>query len=466
LKHSTKEASVLEEDARHVVHPHVEHVYGPEEVSYGREELVVLCLVRDGRPYLRSFVEHYTSMGAKHLVFLDNGSIDGTAEILKEYGNVTVLRTTLPFNSENEKLMRRYLVRRFGRERWSLCVDIDELFDYPYSDVIGLGSLLGYLNHKSYTAVVAQMLDMFPEEPLSSRNSNQDEPLKERHRFYDISDLERMAIKEHPRCPADNTYGSDEIEAFRGGIRSTLFGAATLLTKHPLVVTDGEVRPIDPGPHWAGNARVADITCVLYHYKFLDGHFHKQTAQAVREEQHHKKSDSYKKYLRVLEETPSLLIRGETAREMKSVNDLVDNGFLVVSEEYMMLAYDRQRERAGHHALGGVPGKERDEAFDRARARAKVQSLRAQRFQREVEALREENRRLLEEKQSQIEDLKSRLSKQREKSQSQIEDLKSRLSRQQERSQSQIEDLRSRLARQRQRNQELTRRIQNIQIPE
>src|SRR5918997_823955 len=188
-----------------IVHPTVEHLHGPEEVAYGMDELIVLCLVRDGRPYVRSFVEHYSSMGVKHLVFVDNGSIDGTVEVLTEYDNVTVLRTELPYRG-NHGPMLRYLVERFGQGRWSLCVDIDELFDYPYSDVIGLQSLLGYLSGKSYTAVTAQMLDMFPEGPLSSRNSNQDEPLKERHRFYDISDLERMAIKEHPRCPADNTY--------------------------------------------------------------------------------------------------------------------------------------------------------------------------------------------------------------------------------------------------------------------
>jgi Glycosyl transferase family 2 len=39
-------------------------------------------LVRDGRPYVRSFVEHYSSMGVKHLIFLDNGSTDGTVEAL------------------------------------------------------------------------------------------------------------------------------------------------------------------------------------------------------------------------------------------------------------------------------------------------------------------------------------------------------------------------------------------------
>src|SRR5215210_8991895 len=141
---------VLERAKKWMLHFNVEHLHGPEEIEYGMEELLVVCLVRDGRPYVRSFVEHYTSMGVKHLVFLDNGSTDGTVEALKQYDNVTVLRTTLPYKGY-EYAIKQYLIERYGRERWCLCADIDELFDYPYSDVVNLSSFLSYLNSNSYT---------------------------------------------------------------------------------------------------------------------------------------------------------------------------------------------------------------------------------------------------------------------------------------------------------------------------
>src|SRR5215217_1474939 len=118
--------------------------------------------------------------------------------------------------------------------------------DYPYSDVIGLGSLLAYLSGNSYTAVVAQMLDMFPEEPLSGREENlEDEPLKERHRFYDISNLKRVSITKNTRL-RNNTLQSDEIETFRNGIDNTVFGTEPLRTKFPLVFTDGRIKFILP----------------------------------------------------------------------------------------------------------------------------------------------------------------------------------------------------------------------------
>src|SRR5215213_7159476 len=99
----------LDQDPKEIVHHSVEHLHGPEEVPYAEDELVVVCLVRDGRPYVKCFVEHYFALGVKHLFFLDNGSADGTVEALKQYDNVTVLRTTLPYN-RYKGCMKQYLI--------------------------------------------------------------------------------------------------------------------------------------------------------------------------------------------------------------------------------------------------------------------------------------------------------------------------------------------------------------------
>jgi Glycosyl transferase family 2 len=409
-----------------VLRSSIEHLHGPEEVAYEPDELVVVCLVRDGRPYVKSFVEHYRSLGAKHLFFLDNNSTDGTVEALKNYDNTTVFRSKLPFK-EYDVLFKQYLIGRFGKkDRWCLCVDIDELFDYPYSDVIGLGSLLGYLSSNSYTAVAAQMLDMFPEEPLSGREGNlEDEPLKELHRFYDISNLKRVSIKKNPRL-RNNTLQSDEIETFRDGIDNTVFGTEPLRTKFPLVFTDGRIKPFDRSSHWVDNAKIADITCVLFHYKFLDGYFQKRTVQAVQEENHYKNSRGAKKHLEVLDRNPTLQVKRESARELKGVNDLVENGFLVVSEEYMMVVYEEEERKSagGHTPLRGERGGPEDEAvLYRARAQAKAQSLRVRRLEQQIEKLRkqeplEPNRsveKLREQDQREVQRLSRRLARVRKK---------------------------------------------------
>ena len=148
--------------------------------------------------------------------------------------------------------------------------------------------------------------------------------------------------------------------------------------------------------HWVDNARIADLTGVLFHYKFLDGYFHEQAAQAVREGQYNNISPVYKKYLQVLTATPKLRIKQESSREIESVNDLVENGFLVVSEDYMALVYEEEEHKkgTGRAPRRGEPGEPEDEAtLGRERARAEVQGLRVKRLERLLEELREQNRR-------------------------------------------------------------------------
>jgi hypothetical protein len=369
---------ILDQDPERVVHPNVEHVHGPEEVTYGMDGLVVLCLVRNGRPYVRSFIEHYASMGVRHMVFLDNGSTDGTVEALKGYDDVTVLRSSLPFK-KYQMLMKQYLIERFGRGRWCLCVDIDELFDYPYSDVVSLSSLLKYLNERSYTAVVAQMLDMFPEEPVSDAVSNEDEPLKERHRFYDISNVREQGYWEYPFVSGSgNVLTNEQIAIYRNGIHNTVFGTLPALTKHPLIFPDGRVKPLDRSAHSVSNARVADFTCVLFHYKFTN-HLYRLIRDAAQQENYMRDSGKQKKWLKVLEKTPKLLVKSETSRELKDVNDLVENGFLVASEEYMNWV-DTEEEKRVVRTMEGGP-----RIFE---ARTEVQALKVRRLERQVRGLK------------------------------------------------------------------------------
>lgn len=378
--------STLDQVRRWILYHNVEHVHGPEEVTIEPDELGVLCLVRDGRPYVRSFVEHYASIGVKHMVFLDNGSTDGTVEALEKYDNVTVLRSKLPFRGY-QLYMRRYLIRRFGKDRWSLTVDMDELFDYPYSDVVGLGSLLRYLNNGGYTAVVAQMLDMFPEKPLSNvvgdegeLADSEDEPLKELHRFYDISGVR---VQEYfPAGGNNNVLTNEEIKWFRDGIKTTLFGHRAMLSKHPLIFFDGKITPVDGTMHRTSNARVADLTCVLFHYKLLD-RLYEQALRAVAEKNYPNRHEKYEKYVNALEENPELQIKRETAREIKSVNDLVENQFLVVSGDYMAWV-DAEEEKRVVDAMEGEPLRFAEAYF---KARVEAQTLSARRLQRQIREL-------------------------------------------------------------------------------
>src|SRR5215217_5310600 len=83
-RHDVPDSPLRERAQKWIVHHELELLHGPAQVSFENDELVVLVVVRDGRSYIKSFVEHYFALGTKHLIFLDNGSEDGTIEALKE----------------------------------------------------------------------------------------------------------------------------------------------------------------------------------------------------------------------------------------------------------------------------------------------------------------------------------------------------------------------------------------------
>jgi glycosyltransferase involved in cell wall biosynthesis len=318
---NTLNSTVLDRARKWILHYNIQHLHGPEEVAYDTDELIVLCLLRDGRAYVRSFVEHYLSLGARHIFFLDNGSTDGTVEVAREYENVTVLRSDLPFKVY-QVTMKQYLIERFARGRWSLCVDIDEFFDYPYSDVVSLNSFLSYLNDRSYTAVVTQMLDMFPEKPISdnaepgsSIADDKGEFIKEVHKFYDVTSVRAYKYSRYGRiCGRGNSLANAEIAVYKGGIKGTVFGFDPILTKHALVFLDDRIRPLDGNVHKTSNARVADLSCVLFHYKFLDN-LYEFVRQAVRRENYMRGSGKHKRWMRTLVQNRSLHLKGETSRQ-------------------------------------------------------------------------------------------------------------------------------------------------------
>ena len=382
----------LGEDAQRWILKHnVEHLHGPEELDYGADELVVLVQLYNGKPYLRALLEYYFSLGAKHVAFLDNGSTDGSVELLKDYDNVTVLRTGVPYKTFNVAI-KRYLIERFGRGRWTLSVDQDELFDYPYSGTVSLKSLLGYLSENSYTAVVAYMLDMFPERISENDDSGEGpslEELKNTHRFYDISGVSRESY--HDVGEIGNVLANEEIAVLRGGVREEVFNVRPMLTKHPLVFFDDSLRPMDQSDHWAGNARVADFTGVLLHYK-LSNSLYETVRQEIRDRrQLNRQKDRYGEYFKVLDKNPDLVLKSETSKELGNINDLVGTAFVNVSRQYLGFVEGEERRKGDRPE--GVGSERMFEPFFNARAEAAVYRAAAQRAREEAREAREQAQR-------------------------------------------------------------------------
>lgn len=315
----------------------IRHVAGPEPPPPGPREAVATCLVRDGMPWLSSYLDHYRGLGVRHLIFLDNGSEDGTVERLAGEPDVTVYASDLPFRFCKVPF-KRWLVRRFGRGGWCLYTDVDELFDYPFSDSIPLDAFLGYLNDRRFDAVVAYILDMFGREPLNAIQGRPAADVRERYRWF-----ERTAVWEDEDAAwLRENHLSLEVPAYRGGVRGRAFGlSGTLLTKHPLIRYRPGVQPFPYSDHFVAGARIADVTGVIRHYKFASALF-EQIHRAVEERQYHAASRKYRRFASVLKRREDLSLWTPAAEEFRSAEALMREGFLPASKEFRRWAEARR----------------------------------------------------------------------------------------------------------------------------
>jgi hypothetical protein len=316
----------------------VRHLSGPRRIEAGPDELVVVCLVRDGAVYLTEFLAHYRALGARHVVFLDNGSTDGTVELASAEPGVTVLQTLVPYR-RIKVIAKRYLTRRFGRGCWVLCVDIDEFFDYPHRSRRPLRAFLRRLRSAGYTAVVAHLLDLFPRGPLQGAST----AWRTDHRFFSLDAIDRQPYRE--KYSETNYPSNEQIAVYYGGVREEHFGVRPMLTKHPLQFPSGGLTYVNS--HNVRGARVADVSAVLLHYKYVSG-FVGYAQRLVREGSFYNGSAEYKGYLDALERTPSLDLHSEGARELHAVDQLVEEGFLVASDAYRAWASGDTAEAANN----------------------------------------------------------------------------------------------------------------------
>jgi len=313
----------------------IRHRSGPRASEREAESCVVVCLVRNGREHLPSFLRHYRALGVRQFVFVDNGSDDGTLQLLEQDESITVYETSLS-HKDYETQIRRLVIEQHCSMRWCLNVDIDELFDYPRSGELPFCELLRYLAERGATAMAGHMLDMYDAEQRCFGEQELD--LRKAYPHYDISRLERTdyyAAEQLAFC--DRNRLQAEIQCFSGGIRQSVFGskagARYLLIKHPLIFLDGELEPVTH-PHYSNHATVADVTCVLYHYKFTPA-FKVKALESQRSERYVKfAQQQYDQYLKKLGAQGSLVISSAGTRRLRDVDELTELGFLRESSEF------------------------------------------------------------------------------------------------------------------------------------
>jgi len=90
-------------------------------------KLVMMLRIKDGIFYLKNWLERYKDI-ADEIVALDNGSTDGTLEMLQAHPKVVTVLQTTGYNEGRDKNLLYAAVRQRNPD-WCLWLDVDELFE-------------------------------------------------------------------------------------------------------------------------------------------------------------------------------------------------------------------------------------------------------------------------------------------------------------------------------------------------
>ncbi|REJ84682.1 MAG: glycosyltransferase family 2 protein [Acidobacteria bacterium] len=283
---------------------------------------VVGCL-RNERVRLPSFLAHYRRLGASSFLLVDNGSDDGSLELLEEQDDVVLYTTEASYAASRFGLdWTTEVANRHAVGRWVLTVDIDELIVYPHCEELDLPRLTSHLERRRATGLLGFLLDMYSHRPIAETVLGEGEDLLDVCPYHDADTY--SSPRRGPLARVPN----------RGGPRQRLFWDGRnlphpppFLAKTPLLLWPGG-DPYAVSTHQVrARVRYEGTTCALLHFKFL-ADFPRAALEEVRRGEHFAGARQYHAYASRFLEEPALSAYFERSRRYRGSRGLLDEGLL------------------------------------------------------------------------------------------------------------------------------------------
>ena len=275
--------------------------------SIRRHDILAFVVLRNERIRLPYFLDYYRKLGVNHFLIVDNGSTDGSREWLAEQPDVSLWHTEASYKRARFGMdWLNGLLRRYGHGHWTLTVDPDEFFVYPFCDTRPLRALTDWLDSSAIRSFSAMLLDMYPKGPIDA------EPYREGQDPFEIASWFDSGNYQIAR---DKTYGNLWIQ---GGPRARQFfqdvpARAPALNKIPLVkwhrnyVFASSTHMLLPrGLNLVYDEQGGEkASGCLLHAKFLDT-FPAKAEEEMDRKQHYAASHEYRAYREGLTRQPEL----------------------------------------------------------------------------------------------------------------------------------------------------------------
>jgi len=271
------------------------------------DDILLFCTLRNERIRLPYFLEYYRNLGINQFLMVENNSDDGSREYLEGQPDVSLWTTDQSYKRSKFGVdWLNALQSRYGVGHWTLVVDVDEFFVYPFCDSRPLKALTDWLDASSIKSFGAMLLDMYPKAPIADAPYVEGQNPMEVAEYFDGGNY---MISRNPK------YGNLWIQ---GGARARSFfenepERAPALNKIPLVKwSRGNVyvssthmllpRGLNLVYDESGGEKASG--CLL-HAKFLST-FQEKSQEELLRKQHFANSHEYRAYSNGLEKSPSL----------------------------------------------------------------------------------------------------------------------------------------------------------------
>jgi Glycosyl transferase family 2 len=261
------------------------------------QPILLFSTMRNERVRLPYFLKYYRDLGVDHFVIVDNGSDDGTLQLLAAQPDVSVWSAEAGYKQARFGMdWTMHLLRRYGAGNWCLTVDVDEFLIYPFCETRPLRALTDWLDASSARSFSAMLLDMYP------KGAMHEQPYREGQNPVEIAEFFDSGNYTINRNPA---YSNLWIQ---GGPRARMFfkdspDRAPAMNKIPLVKWDPSYAYVS-STHMMLPRRLNLVydegsgekpSGCLLHAKFLDT-FAAKAEEELRRGQHYADSHEYRSY--------------------------------------------------------------------------------------------------------------------------------------------------------------------------
>jgi len=137
-----------------------------------RSGVACIAVMKNERPRIDDFLNHYRSLGVSGFVLIDNGSTDGSLEVALAQPDCSVFSTASSYSASG--FGSRWINAAVGLcglgNRWLVVADLDELLVYDQCETHRLADLARLLERAGLDALPCLMLDMYDDGSTDQHN--------------------------------------------------------------------------------------------------------------------------------------------------------------------------------------------------------------------------------------------------------------------------------------------------------